>query len=290
MPVLAVTCEDISKIRELATLGVDDVILALDNSAFSALRSFSVAKLAVAIEEAKKNGMTCTILMNGLFSQQDIFHTQEILNELIEDGADYITISDFGCLQFAKEDDCMNQIIYDPTTLMTSSYEAEICKKLGIGYCTISPVLTKEEIEKIAGVMPTSMIIHGHLLMSVSKRKLLSEYKDAYKKDVEEEHTYYLQEEKRSGHMPIYENNVGTMIYTDFIQESFQEINDFVDKGLDRLEIHTEFLEWDMVVDTIKAYRDILDGKDAKEIEESYKAKYGMHPLANGYYGEKTIK
>jgi hypothetical protein len=88
--------------------------------------------------------------------------------------------------------------------------------------------------------------------------------------------------------MPIYENAYGTMIYTDYIQESFAYMPSFLQAGIERFEIDTNGLARQAVQDAIVIYRSILDGTENDG--RAYLEKYQSLPLSTGYYGQKTIK
>ena len=56
--------------------------------------------------------------------------------------------------------------------------------------------------------------------------------------------------------MPIYEDDLGTYIYSDFVLNSFEEITSF---HTDRFFIDGIFLSTDELSDAVEAYRNILD-------------------------------
>lgn len=290
MPILSITCEDLTYIPMYIDKGIDDIALALENSAFSALHAFSLEDIKKGISMIQEKGCSATIIMNALFMEDEIEQKKKELEEVISYGADYVVLSDFGLFQYAKQNHFLDKVIYDPITLMTSTPEAKALMDLGVGYVCISSVLTKEEIEVISKEVISSMVIHGYLLMSISKRPLLQEYAKDKGISLEKDKTYYIQEEKRDGLMPTIEKDRGMMIYSDAVLMSFQELNDFIKAGLKRLEIQTQFLDLDTILHTIDAYQDILSGLDPKEVEERYKKENQRYTYFDGYYGEKTIK
>lgn len=287
MSKLTISCGSIEDINTLVDLGVDDIQITLKNSAFSALPSFSYEEI---IDIRNKYNIKLAVNMNALFSESDIEEKENIMLKLLDNGIDYIVFSDFGLLNVAKKHNYENKMIYDPITLLTNSLEAKVLKETGIAYITISSLLTKEEIIDIANSIDNaSLVIHGHLLMSATKRKLLTEYEKEKNISLDGD-IHYIEEETRDALMPIYENEVGTLVYSDFIQESFKEIIDFDNAGIKRFVIDTINLDIEEIIETIKTYQRILNGEDIEEVIEDYKNKVENKLLSKGYYAEKSIK
>lgn len=286
---LSVTIKRKNEIAKLITLGIKEIIVNLKDSSFSALRGFSVEEI-VDIKKGLNEDVKLCVNMNALFSEGEIEAKQEEMSLLLNEGIDYIVVSDFGLLRKGQKMNKADKLIYDPITLMTNSLEAKTMADLGLGYIVISSLLTKEEIIDIAkNIDNASLIIHGHLLMSATKRKLLSEY--AKEKDIViDNDNLSIQEETRDALMPIYESEVGTLVYSDFIQESFRELNDFIEANIKRLVINTDYMSFEDVLETIKAYQRIISGEVGEEVEKEYKANINNNLLSDGYYGEKSIK
>ena len=290
MSYLSVTCTNPKEIEELETLGIKEVTVVLKDSAFSSLPSFSFEEIVDINKKIKAKGMRLCVNMNALFSESEIASKQELMLKLLDEGIDYILFSDFGLLRKAKEVNKEDHLIYDPVFLLTNSIEAKTINELNLAYINISSLLTKEEIMDIASnINNSSLVIHGHLLMSATKRKLLSEY-SYEKRPFMNKKDLLIQEETRDGLMPVHESDIATLIYSDFIQESFDEIKDFINSGIKRLEIQTQYLDFEVVKETIKAYTRIINGEDVNLVKEEFFNKVDNKLLSKGYYGEKSIK
>ena len=200
--------------------------------------------------------------------------------------------ADPGLLKYAKEKHLESYLTYRPETLMTCNEDALFWKEQGLRSVVIPCLLTKDEVMDIAKYTPdTTVIIHGSTLMSVSKRKLLSAYKQVNQKDFDvHSKTLSLKEKQREAYMPAYENAVAMMIYTDYIQESFDEMHAFMDAQVTYFEIDTPFMSEEAVIDAIRIYRMLLDEKDASREIQAYRDKYQDKELSDGYYGQKTVK
>lgn len=292
MKILTVTLENRNLLKDYIDLGVNEVVLASAGNTFSALHEFTGEEIKEIVEECHMHHMTVTVLMNRLYSEKDIYAAQKEMEEILHLGVDGLMFADPGLLKYAKEKHLESYLTYRPETLMTCNEDALFWKEQGLRSVVIPCLLTKDEVMDIAKYTPdTTVIIHGSTLMSVSKRKLLSAYKQVNQKDFDvHSKTLSLKEKQREAYMPAYENAVAMMIYTDYIQESFDEMHEFMDAQVTYFEIDTPFMSEEAVIDAIRIYRMLLDEKDASREIQAYRDKYQDKELSDGYYGQKTVK
>ena len=263
---LVVTVQDIKDIDLYREMGADELVLAVSGHSLTGLPVYD-------LKEAKN----VSILINKHYFPED-----NIL-DIDVDSIENIYFSDFAILYRAKELGIVDRCIYKPDTLMTNPNDINWWLDRGIKAVSVSPLLTRDELLEIGDKChDLEVTIHGHLVMSTSRRKLLS----AHDETIDTSTNYYIQEEKRDGLMPIFENKLGTIVYTDFIQESLDEKELLTHPNITRYLIDTVYMERQEILDTIKIYRDLLDGKDVDI--NGYKDKY--QNLAKGYYDAKTIK
>lgn len=292
MKILTVTLENRNLLKDYIDLGVNEVVLASADNTFSALHEFTGEEIKEIVEECHMHHMTVTVLMNRLYSEKDIYAAQKEMEEILHLGVDGLMFADPGLLKYAKEKHLESYLTYRPETLMTCNEDALFWKEQGLRSVVIPCLLTKDEVMDIAKyTSDTTVIIHGSTLMSVSKRKLLSAYKQVNQKDFDvHSKTLSLKEKQREAYMPTYENAVAMMIYTDYIQESFDEMHAFMDAQVTYFEIDTPFMSEEAVIDAIRIYRMLLDEKDASREIQAYRDKYQDKELSDGYYGQKTVK
>ena len=88
--------------------------------------------------------------------------------------------------------------------------------------------------------------------------------------------------------MPAFENEYAAMIYSDYILDSFDEIEAFKDAGIGRMEFHGEFLNEEILLDAVHTANRILNKEP--EAKDDFRNQYSGKPLTDGYYGIKTIK
>ncbi len=292
MKILSTTLERKDLFGSYKEKGVNEIIVALENNTFSALHEMKEEDIQELTEQCHENDMTITVLMNRLYSEADIYEAQKTMERVLLLGVDGLMFADPGLLRYAKQKGLESHLIYRPETLMTCSKDALFWIQEGLRSVVIPCLLTKNEVIEIArDTNDTTVIIHGSTLMSVSKRKLLSAYQHVTNQSFDvSSRTLALKEKQREDHMPAYENAYSMMIYTDYVQESFEEMDEFMNAGVKYFEIDTTFMDDGSILDAIEIYRMILDGKDASQMIETYKQTYQDLHLSDGYYGQKTVK
>ena len=274
---IVVLVNDANSIPQVIEAGASEVVVALKDYSFSAIPKCS-------IEEARNN----SVLMNRFYFAHEMDLLKEQLNTLKGLNVNHIYFSDPSVYYLAKEFDLVDKLIYKPDTMAVSANDLQFWKDQGIYTASLSPLITDEETTKILNeVENIEVTIHGHIFMSASKRQLLSSYFETIGLPTIQKKVLYLKEMKRDDLMPIYEDELGTLTYSDFILNSFEEIDSF---NTDRYFIDSLFLNEDELIDAIHAYKNILEGSNAKEEKEKYINKYPNLKLASGYYKEKTIK
>ena len=100
--------------------------------------------------------------------------------------------------------------------------------KQGIASAVISRELTLSEVRHIVQNNPkrVDMQIFGHLRLSYSRRKFLTNYFRQIGKEYDylNKDTLKLVEEKRDYALPVMEDDQGTMIYSDYLFEMVREL------------------------------------------------------------------
>ena len=272
----------------LKDAGADEITVPARDGCFYPGAVFSADQTVRIIREAHARSMRCTVLMNRLFHEDSIENAQKMMLDYIEAEADGVIFADPGLLYAAMRAGKENMLIYQPETIVTSSDEAAAWMSCGLQSVMLSQLMTEGEIIQIARkTSGCGIAVHGHQLMSVSGRKLITSYEDAAGIKTGR-NNLYLKEEKRSWKMPVCENETGTMVFTDYVQESFGQMKAFQDAGIVRFALDPYLLENEAVYDALAIYRKLIDGKDAEEDIREYRNRYDN--LSAGYYDQKTVR
>ncbi len=253
-------------------------VFALADHAFSGLRETKLNE----IDTSRPFG----VLLNRLYRETELAQLQEILNELAAVKPERIWFADPAVLTLCDES-MRSRLVYRPETLMTSCEDIRFWEETGIRGVTVSPLLTAEELYRIAESEPgAEFVIHGHLLMSVSARKLLSSWAKQYAVRLPDE-PLYLREETRNDRYPIRETAHGTMIFTDYVLESFDYIKPLAEHGASAFYLDGSFLTEEHLISALRLYRSVLHNEDAPDQTDAWRT---AHPeCTEGYYGQETI-
>ena len=253
-------------------------VFALSDHAFSGLRETKLNE----IDTSRPFG----VLLNRLYRETELSQLQEILNELAAVKPERIWFADPAVLTLCDES-MRSRLVYRPETLMTSCEDIRFWEETGIRGVTVSPLLTAEELYRIAESEPgAEFVIHGHLLMSVSARKLLSSWAKQYAVRLPDE-PLYLREETRNDRYPIRETAHGTMIFTDYVLESFDYIKPLAEHGASAFYLDGSFLTEEHLISALRLYRTVLHDEDAPGQTDAWRT---AHPeCTEGYYGQETI-
>lgn len=282
MTVLCSSVNSPEEARRMLAAGADEAVLAVRGCCFSALTEPEPEQL--------KDIPAFSVQLNRLFFPSESGKVKETLAALREmPGLRYIYFSDPAVVPAAEQLGMKEKLIYRPETLLTSRADARWWQNRGIHGVSVSPLLTEQEVRDILPAARCELTMHGYLMMTVSRRPLLSAWAEYRHRDLAmKEKKFLLREEKRQEHMPVFESEAGTMIFTDFIQESFGYAGEFA--AADRFYIDGTFLNEDLLADTVTAYRQIMTGADAASVSAEYMKRWGDMPFSTGYYGQKTIR
>lgn len=227
------------------------------------------------------------VLLNRPISEAQLESAQKLTSQVLKAGAKVLYFSDPAILSFCSEQE-RKVLIYRPETLLTNPQDAAFWMDQGIGGVSISPLLTKEETKRILSETEHAEVtIHGHLLLSASRRKLLTSWKNYYQIDLDP--LYHprlaIRETTRQEDMPVYETEYGTMVFSDYMLDSFEELQEFAkaEAGF----IDGSFLDSETLRETVSLYQRLLKGESCMEQIIDYRMR---HPeCSKGYYDQKTI-
>lgn len=286
------SCYELADIKRLIKTECDALIL---GSPFFSVRSschFNDEELAVAIKQCHDAGIEAYFLLNRFFVEKEIVALDTQLLKLKDLKIDGIYFTDMAVYERAKQWGMEGLLIYNPDTLLTSSADIKAYLNLGIKRSVIAKEITLDEMVRISELVPNQeIIIHGRLNMMHSKRTLLSAYQQqlGLSETLALRDDLYLIEEKRDEHMPIFEDEYGTHVFTGFSLCSFEEALILAEAGINYWRIETLFTDIEDVLKTINDYCEVLAGRaEGKKLYEAY---VSANPGANytkGFMYKKT--
>ncbi len=284
------TLEKKEQIPLLKEAGADEVLIGVKGHTFSAMRLFEKEEIAGIAEACKAQGLSLSLLLNRLYTEDEQEAEAQILKIAEENGAS-VFFADPGLMKIGEDRNI--RFVYHPDTMMTNRFDAAWWLENGASAVSISPLLTAEETLDILRHTEGCLVtVHGRVILSVSRRRLLSAYKELAEAEFEavQNRSLTLREEKRDGCMPVYEDTFGTIVYSDYVLDSFYEFRDFAEAGAEAFLIHSEYLEEEELIDAVKAYDRLRHGEEASLAEKEYREKHPETELSAGYYEQKTVR
>lgn len=282
-------------VRVLKEAGATSVIVASPFFSVRGVQTFSDEELQAIVTECKQLDMNVYCLVNRFFTEEELPSLRDHLKFLKQLQVDGIYYGDECVLYEAEQLQWKDKLIYNPDTLITNHEDVQFYLDEGIKMVSISKEITLDEICKISENIhgECEIIIHGRLNMMHSKRKLLTNYMTFVDKheSVYENKALYIMEETRDDHMPIFEDETGTHVFSGFTLVSFEELKTLVAHGVKHMRIEGLFHDVSYTVEALRYYQAILAGEcDASEVYEAYKHKYEEDHVTHGFYYTKTSK
>ena len=209
---------------------VDGVII---GRLFTSAYDYSLQEIKEIAEYCHENYLKCYIAMDNFISEDDLETLDAYLSFIRELDVSGIYFHDLGVMERAIPYGLLSRLIYDGKTVLCNTLDTAFILSQGIQSAVISRELTLSEVRHIVhnNSGKVDMQIFGHLRMSYSRRKFLTNYFNEIGKEYDylNKDTLKLVEEKRDYALPIMEDDQGTMIYTDYIFEMFRELCELKD-------------------------------------------------------------
>ncbi len=291
------------KLKQIVTIGQLDWIEAIAKHGDGILlsdgfhgaqspKSFTMNEIKEGINRTKTCGLICAVRMNRMYAESEIQTIESYMRQLIDWHVDWIYYQDPAVYMVAETLGVQNKLVYDPDTLMTNSRDVQYMLDQGIHHAVLSKEITLEEMVQILNKLaqPVEAILFGYLKLATSKRRLI----ESYCQEIGVENTLFnrkdcfLIESTRNEKMPIVEDEHGTHVFMDYILCAMEEVLPLQQAGLDILRIDGNFLEKEMIIEAVAAFKQILTGSSPQMIVEEFKKKYENYPWSTGYMYQKT--
>lgn len=286
------TLVTLSKIDRLERYTKNDVDGLLFGGPLSLRFNYSLSEIDAINKYCIREGLKRYIVVDAFVSEFDKAVVNDYFNFLKGLNVDGIYFTDLGIISVASAYELGDRLIYDPDTLLTNSLDINFYLRQGIG-AVLARELSYDEVLKILNNNPgkCDMQVFGHLKMSYSKRRFMTNYFNYLGKDVDilGKRNITLIEENRNYRLPILEDEYGTRIYSDYIFLMYKE---FVSLKplLKRAIIDDTFIDDTSLIFAI--LRDVKRVSDVNAVflEENVVSKYGNYQFSNGYLSNKTSK
>ncbi|MCD8027629.1 MAG: U32 family peptidase [Erysipelotrichaceae bacterium] len=228
--------------------------------------------------------------LNALYDQNEINDIELYIDSLSYIGVSGLLFQDFGILQIVKEKGYDFDMMYAPETLNTNAQSINTLSNLGITSAFLSHVIPLEEQVNIKHhtTIPLMMFGHGVEYMAASKRKLITNYKEASQKAFDDDHLM-IQDRSSKKKMYIFENNRNTLIFTEERLYTLDLLNQIHD--MDYLYIETLFMDDNEAIEVASIYSDALSSTNYnRDVSDLRALLYQMYkPLGRGFLFDNTV-
>lgn len=280
-------CFEFNDLIKYKKSGIDRIIVSLPFVSVRPVRVFSKDEMKELVNEAHRLGLEVGLNLLNFMLEEKIDLFEEALIFCKENDIDCIYFSDMGVFQLAKGFDLTCKCIYQPTTLITNSQDANAYVDLGLDRVVVSKEITYHDLMRILKKCKKCEVsVFGRNVMMHSRRKLLSSYFEfTHLEDKSDSQNLTLMEENRDERLPIYQDENGTHILSGSTFCLFEEMLDFdCDFRIDGYGLDEK--------NVLQAARDILrimsKEVDPREVMEEYQKNDPALNISHGFMYKKT--
>ncbi len=284
---LTMDCFNINHLNLYKENHVDRIIVSYDEVSVRSVLVLNKNELKKVVDDAHDIGLEVALNMLNFMMEEKIDSFKDVLLYCKEINVDYIYYSDMGVYQLASEIGIQDKLIYQPTTLIASSLDANHYLDLGIHSVVLSREITFEEMKHILEKCNACEVgVFGYNAMMHSKRKLLTSYFEfCGLENKSDSKDLYLMEENRSERMPVFEDETGTHVLSGSVFSMFKELSelncDFKIEGIHLNEVFVLKVASDV-------YSIACGNACGKELFDSYVEAYPELNITDGFMYKKT--
>lgn len=281
------------RLYDYVNMGIDIFVLGGKNSFYCPF-SFEIEEMKDMIDMYPQCHFY--VAVNALYDQYMMDDIEKYIDSLNEIGVYGIVFQDFGILQIVKEKNYSFDMMYSPDTLNTNAYTLNTLKNHGITSAFISKVIPLEEQLIIQNEVSMPLMIHGHGVeyIATSKRKLLSNYKEASSLsfDLKGQNNLTLKARNSDYEFQVYEDEKGVHIFSKtrlYTLDLLNQIHHF-----DYWYIETLMMNEEEAIEVASLYSDALMSlkKETydRDVKEYMNLLYRLKtPLDRGFLFDQTV-
>lgn len=222
--------------------------------------SFTKEEILQLIKKCNTARMEVYLLMNAIFTDDNIGIAEDFINEFKDTNLQYI-FGDLGVYMLLREANISKKGVYNPNTLIANYMDFEFWKPYKIKGLFPTLEIPLDDVSVIGKNKKVKMFYKGFGLsvMFHSRRKLLSNYK-THKNvlyDFVGSDDLTLIEETRNEAYKIIENEHGTHIFQPGIHNILPALDIIVDET-DYLFLDGTFLDWQKYLEAVEIYKEAL--------------------------------
>ena len=164
--VITATAESYEQARELLELGVDRIYIGEKTFGLRLPKPLSFAEMRKIAELVHESGKELTVAVNALMHQSMMDALPDYLDFLEDIKADYITVGDAGVFYICNRDKRPFKMIYDASTMVTSSRQINFWgKQAGASEAVLAREIPSAELFIMAENLqiPAEVLVYGQV-------------------------------------------------------------------------------------------------------------------------------
>ena len=264
-PELLVTPRDFAEIEVLIEAGADAFILGEEKFASRLAGNFNIEELKKGIQLIKNHNKKVYLAINAIMTNELVTELKDYLNQLKELPIDALRFSDPGAYMTAKEILPEIPLHWSSETLGTNYFTVNYWFERGVKRVVLAPEVMKDAVieTKEKATDEIEVLVHGAISMFQSRRHLIENYFNFMGNDVSKigsiETGYTLFDKERQLYYPIFEDLQGTHILNGSDVCMVDDLDEFINQGIDSFRIEGILKSRDYVMNVTKAYRMAID-------------------------------
>lgn len=282
---------NLQNIETYAHHGIDLIVYSLPCVSLRSICILDETTLSEAKALCAKYSIELGINMMRFFVEDELDDLRKMMHLCVDRQVDVIYFSDMSVYMMAKEMNYENHLIYQPNTLITNSVDAQFYLNQNLYGVTCSREITLEEISAISSKCKglVEVMAYGYANIMHSKRHLLTSYFSFTGLDDRSDKVLSLVEEQRDGIMPVFQDECGTHVFSDFILALFKEACALEEAGVSQLKIEGILLDSQTVVQVADDFRKVLNHEEkGTDMFEKYQSM--NKSISDGFMYQKTSK
>jgi putative protease len=266
-PELLVTAGSIEELRQLIKAGADAVCIGHVKYGMRLPGSFALEELNEAIQEAHKLNAKVYVVMNNIMHNDGLAELPDYLKQLQIFGADAVIFGDPALLIAARQAEVSIPLHWNPEMTATNYASANYWEGKGATRVVLARELNMEQVldMKRNVNMEVQVQVHGITNIFHSKRNMVSNYRahqgQEYSTEqfVMEQGLFLVEEERKDGKFPIFEDQNGTHIMSAEDICMLENLHELIEGQIDSFKIEglQKTIAYNAAV--VHAYRSAID-------------------------------
>jgi len=259
---------------ELLNLDVDAINLGIQNYSLYLPYLVLYEEIESTIKSVKKSGKKVFVSLNKLIHNSEIKELTKLLLLIDKQNIDGLLYDDIGIYNLCSKLGLSIPLVLNGSHLVTNFHTINMLSDMGVKQAFLAPEITYDEMIEIRNNTTSSLIAqcYGYLPIFTSRRLLITNYLKYI--GVHPGNSYEIYETKKEDSYKIYEDEIGTHVFSSFILDARKTALDLIKSGVDYIYLGSMFLSDDEYIKVVNEYLNI---------------KEGVLDIESGFFFKKTI-